>query len=66
MATLQDRLVLRAMAARKREQAKRCRDLLIDLDNLQAIAILSKYAKELEEAAEALEERAGLLARDVA
>jgi len=65
-ATPQDQAVLHAAASRKREQARRCRSLLRDLDNIQAIAILSLYAKELEEDARALDERARAAAKDVA
>jgi hypothetical protein len=53
-------------AARKREQAKRCHDLLIDLDNSQAIIILGLYARELEDAARALETQARELEKTAA
>jgi hypothetical protein len=66
MSMSQEHDVLLASAARKREQARRCQDLLRDLENAQAIIILTIYANELEASASVLEERARLCARDVA
>ena len=66
MSLSQEHDVLLASAARKREQARRCQELLRDLENAQAIVILTLYARELEASAAVLEERAQLCAKDVA